>query len=122
MEVSGDVSATRPVEAPSASIEPLPTGQDASLPFATDRPVVQPPGPTNETLTGGRSDFQSPVPAKKHSSAVSGPTVSVEELASETGNVSDQSSSMADEGEVSDLESTGPVQEDMLEGGPRTVC
>ena len=42
--------------------------------------------------------------------------VSVEEPASEAGNVSDRSSSIAVEGEVSDLESTGPDQEELLEG------
>ena len=104
MEVPGDVPATRPVEAPGAGTENLPTDQDASLPFTADR-----------NLTGGRSDLQSPVPAKKRS-VTSGPAVSVEEPASEAGNVSDRSSSIADEGEVSDLESTGLEQEELLEG------
>ena len=70
MEVSGDVSATRPVEAPSAATEILPTGQDASLPFAADRHEVQPP-------------------SKKRTSTVTSPTVSVEEPASEAGNITD---------------------------------
>ena len=104
MAVPGDVSATRPVQAPSAGTENLPTDQDASLPFTADR-----------NLTGGRSDLQSPVPAKKHS-VTTCPAVSVEEPASEAGNVTDWSSSIADEGEVSDLESTGLGQEELLEG------
>ena len=97
MEVSGDVSATRPVEAPGAGTDILPTGQDASLLFAADRHEVQPP-------------------SKKRTATVTGPTVSVEEPASEARNVTDPSSSIADEGEISDLESTGPDQEELLEG------
>ena len=104
MEVPGDVSATRPVEAPDAGTENLPTDQDASFPLTADR-----------NLTGGRSDLQSPVPAKKRS-VTTGPTVCVEEPVSEAGNVSDRSSITADEGEVSDLESTGLEQEELLEG------
>ena len=97
MEGSGDVSVTRPVEAPGAGTEIPPTGPDASLPVAVDRHEVHPP-------------------TKKRSSTVSGPTVSVEEPASEAGNISDRSSSIPDEVEVSDLESTGPDQEELLEG------
>ena len=67
MEGSG-VSVTRPVEAPGAGTEIRSTGLDASLPVAVDRHEVHPP-------------------TKKRSSTVSSPTVSVEEPASEAGNV-----------------------------------
>ena len=81
----------------------LPTDQDAFLPASVHRP-------------GSRSDLQFPVPAKKHSVTSTGPTVPVEEPTPETGNLSDHSSSAADEGEVSDLDSTGQDQEELLEG------
>ena len=96
MELSGDVLAIRPIEAPSAD-------QDASLPANLHRP-------------GSRSYLQFPVPASKHSVTSTGPTVPVEEPTPETGNLSDHSSSAADEGEVSDLDSTGQDQEELLEG------
>ena len=114
------MSATQPVEAPGADPETLPTGQDASLHFAVDRSDVQLPDPTDRTLTSGSSDVLSPDPtghsatAKKRSSTVTGPTVPVEEPASEAGSV--RASSIADEGEVSDLESTGPDQDELLDG------
>ena len=103
MEPSGDVSATQHVEAPGADTESLPTDQDASLPASLHRP-------------GSRSDLQFPVPASKHSVTSTGPTVPVEELTLKTGNLSDHSSSAADEGEVSDFDSTGQGQEELLEG------
>ena len=64
--------------------------------------------------TGSMSDLQFPVPASKHSVTSTSPTVPVEEPTPETGNSSDHSSSAADEGEVSDLDSTD--QEELLEG------
>ena len=81
----------------------LPTDQDASLPASLHR-------------TGSRSDLQFPVPASKHSVTSTGPTFPVEKPTPETGNLSDHSSSAADEGEVSDLDSTGQDQEELLEG------
>ena len=79
-------------------------------------------GPTYRTLTSGISDALSLDPtghsatAKKRSSTITGPTVPVEEPASEAGNISDRTSSITDEGEVSDLESTGPDQDELLDG------
>ena len=92
--------------------ETLPASQDASLHFAVGRSKVQPPGPTDKNLTSGRSDVLSPdstghsATAKKRSSTVTGPTAPVKAPASEAGNVSIQTSSIAGEGEVSDLESS----------------
>ena len=83
---------------------------------------MQPPGPTYRTLTSGISDVLSLDPtghsatAKKRSSTITSPTVPVEEPASEAGNASDRTSSITDEGEVSDLESTSPDQDEFLDG------
>ena len=74
------------------------------------------PLPASLHRTGSRSDLQFPVPASKHSVTVTGPTVPVDEPTPETGHLSDHSSSAADEGEVSDLDSTGQDQEELLEG------
>ena len=103
MDVSGDVSATQPVEAPGADTDSLPTDLDAPLPASVHS-------------TGSRPDLQFPVPANKDSVTITGPTVPVEEPTPETGHSSDHSSSAADEGEVSDLDSTGQDQEELLEG------
>ena len=83
MESSGDVSATQPVEAPSADTDSLPTDLDAPLPASAHR-------------TGSRPDLHFPVPASKHSATITGPTVPVEEPTPETGHSSDHSSSAAD--------------------------
>ena len=101
MESSGDVSGTQPVEAPGADTDSLPTDLDAPLPASAHR-------------TSSRPDLQFPVPASKHSATITGPTVPVEEP--ETGHSNDHSSTAADEGEVSDLDSTGQDQEELLEG------
>ena len=101
MESSGDVSATQLFEAPSKDQDSLPTDLDALLPASLHR-------------TGSRPDLQFPVSASKHS--VTGSTVPVEEQTPETGHSSDHSSSAADGGEVSDLDSTGQDQEELLEG------
>ena len=103
MESSGDVSANQPVETPGADTDSLPTDPDAPLPASAHR-------------TGSRPDLQFPVPASKHSFAITGPTVPVGEPTLETGHSSDHSSSAADEGEVSDLDSTSQDQEELLEG------
>ena len=115
MEVPGDVSATRPVEAPGAGTESLPTAQASSLPLTTEGIEGQLQDPINRNLTGGRTVLQSPVPAKKLSVTSTSPTVPDEEPASESENLSDRSS-VADEGRVSDLQSTRPEQEKLLEG------
>ena len=87
-----------------------------------DRPKVQPPGPASKTSTSGLPEVQQPVPTvlpstalRKRSSVVSGPATLVEEPVSEGRYVSDWASSQADEGEVSDLKSTGADQEELLD-------
>ena len=120
VEVTGPMLATRPVEAPGA-IEMIQTGQDASFHSAADRPEVQPRGPASKTSTSGLSEVQQLVPTalpstavRKSSSVVSG-AATLEESVSEGGYVSDRAFRPADEGEVSDLESTGPDQEELLD-------
>ena len=74
------------------------------------------PLPASVHSTGSRPELQFLVPANKHSVTITGPTVTVEEPTPETGHSSDHSSSAADDGEVSDLDSTGQDQEELLEG------
>ena len=62
VEDFGAVTATRPVEAPSASAKVQLTGQDASPITAADRPEVQPPCPAWSTYTSGRPEVQPPSP------------------------------------------------------------
>ena len=52
---------------------------------------------------------------KKRATSLTGSGVPVEEPASDAEQFSDQASSYADEGEVSDLESTGPDREELLD-------
>ena len=113
--------ATQPVEAPGADPEMLHIGQDTSLPFAADRSKVQPPGPASQIFISGRSEVQPPDPTgqpatilKKRATSFTGTTTPVDKLVSEGGYISDQASSNADEGEVSDLESAGLDPEELL--------
>ena len=94
------------------------TGQYASLHPAADRPEVQAPGPASQKSSSGRSEFLPPDPtglpttvSRRRSSVPAGATVSVEDPVPEGGYVSDRASSQADEGEVSDLDSTGLDQQ-----------
>ena len=105
VEVPGAVLATRPVEAPSAAPMIHLTGQTPELPAAVHSPEVQPPGPAVQPIT----------PFLQSSSCIPGATVPVEEPAMLSDHLSDCASSLADEGEVSDLGSTGPDQEELLE-------
>ena len=97
--------ATRPVEAPGAAHVTYTTGQEADLPAVVYRPEVQPPGPTAQPSTTAKQSSTS------HPSSV----VPVEEPAAESDQFSDRASSLADEGEVSDLESTGSDREELLD-------
>ena len=101
VQVPGAVLATRPVEAPGAAPVTYTTGQEADLPAVVYRPEVQPPGPATT--------------AKQSSISHPGFVVPVEEPAAESDQFSDRASSLADEGEVSDLESTGPDREELLD-------
>ena len=97
------LTATQPVEAPGASSEMLFTGQDSSLPSVVDSPPAQP-----STAT------------KKSAISLSGSRVPAQEPAADTPQFSDHTSSYADEGEVSDLESTSPDQKRSVRCGPGT--
>ena len=121
-EAPGAVVATQPVEAPGASSEIQPTGQDSSVSFDVDRPEMQPPGPASQIFYSGRPEVQPPGPAaqpatvvKKSATFPTGSGVPVEELAAEAEQLSDRASSNADEGEVSDLVSSGPDWEELLD-------
>ena len=92
--------ATQPVEAPGAAPKIHLSGQPPVLPAAVDRPEVQPPGPAVQPATS----------LTQPSSSLPGATVPVEEPA-----MRNQASSLADEGEVSDLGSTGPDHADLSE-------
>ena len=81
------------------------TCQDADLPAAFDRPEVQPPGPAVQPSTT----------SKQSTTSLPGSAVPVEEPSVESDQFSDRASSLADEGEVSDLESFGPDREELLE-------
>ena len=105
VQVPGAVLATRPVEAPGAAPVTYTTGQEADLPAVVYRPEVQPPGPAVQPSTT----------AKQSATSRPGSVVPVEELAAESDQFSDPASSLADEGEVSDLESTGPDREEPLD-------
>ena len=98
VEAPGAVTATQPVEAPGASSEMLFTSQDSSLPSVLDNPTAH-----AATAT------------KKSAMSLSSSRVPAEELAADTQQLSDRASSYADEGEVSDLESSGPDQEELLD-------
>ena len=103
VETPGALPCSQQMEVSGANTKNSSTNQDASLPASTHR-------------TSSRSDVHFPVPAKKHSVTATGPTVPVEEPTPDTGNISDNLSSVADEGEVPDLDSTGQDQEELLEG------
>ena len=105
VEVPGAVLATRPAEAPGAAPMIHLTGQTPELPTAVHRPEVQPPGPAVQPTTL----------CPQSSSSIPGATVPIEEPAMLSDHLSDRASSLADEGEVSDLGSTGPDQEELLE-------
>ena len=91
VEAPGAGTATQPVEAPSAaSTVTQPTDQDTSLPFAADRPEVQPPGPTREIFTSDRPEVQRPGPTdqpttvlKKRATSLSSSGATVEEPATD---------------------------------------
>ena len=104
VQVSGTVLATRPVEAPGAAPVTYTTGQEAELPAVVYRHEVQPPGPA----------AQPSATAKQISTSHPGSVVPVEEAAAESDQFSDRASSLAD-GEVSDLEATGPDCEELLD-------
>ena len=104
VEVPNGVLATRPVEAPGAACVTHHTGQKSSLPAEVDRPEVQPLGPTAQLATF----------FKQSATSLSGSVAPVEEPAVESEQFNDRASSCADEGEVSDLESTGPDHEELL--------
>ena len=105
VEVPGAVLATGPVEAPGAAPMIHLSGQPPVLPAAVDRPEVQSPGPAVQPATS----------LTQPSSSVPGATVPVEEPAMLSDHLSDRASSLADEGEVSDLGSTGPDHEELSE-------
>ena len=88
--------ATRPVEAPGAAPMIQLTGQIPVLPAAVDRPEVQPPGPAAQPATS----------STRPSGSLPGATAPVEEPAMLSDHPSDRASSIADEGEVSDLGSS----------------
>ena len=120
VEVPGAVLATRPVEAPGAAPMIHLTGQSPELPTAVHRPEVQPPGPAVHPVH--RPEVQPPghtvQPSSLHpqsSSSLPGGLVPVEEPAVLSDQLSDRASSIADEGEVTDMDSTGPDQEELLE-------
>ena len=105
VEVPGAVLATRPVEAPGAAPVIHTTGQESYLPTAVYRPKVQPPGPAAQPSTTFKQGARS----------LPGSAVPVEEPAVESDQFSDRAPSLADEGEVSELESTGPDHEQLLD-------
>ena len=105
VEVPGAVLATRLVEAPGAAPMIHLSGQPPVLPAAVDRPEVQPPGPAVQPATS----------LTQPSSSLPGATVPVEEPAMLSDHLNDRASSLADEGEVSDLGSTGPDHEELSE-------
>ena len=105
VQVPGVVLATRPVEALGAAPVTYTTGQEADLPAVVYRPEVQSPGPVVQPSTT----------AKQSSTSRPGSVVPFEEPAAESDQFSDCASSLADEGEVSDLESTGPDREELLD-------
>ena len=104
--------ATRSVEAPGAAPVTYTTGQEAELPAVVFRPEVQPPSPAAQPSTT----------AKQSSTSPPGSVVPVEEPAAESDQFSDRGSSLADEGEVSDLESTGPDREELLDVDPELTA
>ena len=106
VEVPGVVLATWPVEAPGAAPVTHTTGQKADLSAAFDRPEVQPPGPAVQPST---------TTSKQSATSLPGSTVPDEEPAVESDHFSDQASSLAGEGEASDLESTSPDRKELLE-------
>ena len=81
------------------------TGQEFDLLAVVDRPKVQPPGPAVQPSTT----------AKQSVTSLTSSVVPVEEPAAESDQFSHQASSLADEGELSDLESTGPDCEELLD-------
>ena len=105
VQVSGAVLTIRPVEAPGAAPVTYATGQEVDLPAVVYRPEVQPPGPTAQPSTT----------AKQSSTSHPGAVAPVEKPAAESEQFSDWASSLADEGEVSDCEYTGPDHEELLD-------
>ena len=99
---SGKKKATRPVEAPGATGEFQPTSQDVRPPAAVSDsglPEVQPPGPTTQPAF-----------------AATGVHASQYEPVSDEDQLSDHPSpSLDEEGELSDIQSTGPDQEELLD-------
>ena len=108
VEAPGALPATRPVEAPSATREFQPTSQDVMPPAAVStsgRPEVQPPNPTTQ-----------PAFAANQSTTLTGVPASQKELVSDKDQPSDHPSpSLDEEGEFSDIQSTGPDQEELLD-------
>ena len=93
------------MEAPGATGEFQPTSQDVMPPAAVStsgRPEVQPPGPTTQpAFAANQSTLLTSVPASQ------------DELVSDEDKLSDHPSpSLDEEGELSDIQSTGPDQED----------
>ena len=68
------------------------------------RSEVQPPDPTGQPTT-----------TKRHASVLNGSAVPVEDPAALEENVIDRAFSIADEGEVSDKDSTSPDHEELLD-------
>ena len=60
VEAPGTLTATWPVEAPSAFAEVQLTGQDASPVAAADRPEIQPLGPASSLYVSGRPEVPLP--------------------------------------------------------------
>ena len=104
VEAPGALPATRPVEALGATGEFQPTSQDVRPPAAVSasgRPEVQPPGPTAQLAF-----------AANRSTSLTGVPVSQDEPVSDEDQLSDHPSpSLDEEGELSDIQSTGPDQE-----------
>ena len=112
VEAPGAVLATRSVEAPSASSVTLFTSRKSSLPADVDRPEVQLPGPAAQPATF----------IKKNATSLSGSVAPVDEPAPESEQFSDRASSYADEGKVSDQESTSPDQEELSDADQELIA
>ena len=108
VEAPGAFPAIRPVEAPGATGEFQPTSQDVRPPAAVSasgRPEVEPPGPTAQLAFAANRYI-----------SLTGVPASQDEPVSNEDQLSDHPSPSLDEGgELSDIQSTGPNQEELLD-------
>ena len=108
VEAPGSLPATRPVEAPGATGEFQPTSQGvrpSAAVSASGRPEVQPPGPTAQLAF-----------AANRTTSLTGVPASQDELVSDEDQLSDHPSpSLDEEGALSDIQSTGPDQEELFD-------